>query len=391
MNHWTPKRINALFQLSTQMGINPKSDYAKDKILCEAFFEPSTRTALSFECAMKKMGGEVIHFNYSTSSKQKGESDLDSILTLANYCDGIVLRHPDPDFFSEAQRVIASTINTNIPLINAGSGSGTHPTQALLDLYTIYKKYGRDFQHKRILFVGDIRYSRAIHSFIDLLKNYPNIQVYLHPYENCEPLEHYVTEIARDHYMDIDEVVIDKEFLFYQDYDVIYLSRLQIERHEERQDQEQEQSLNESDSECEKTETGDKSACDSSSDDNDEEDDETNTELFYFTTKDAACLNSDAIIMHPFPRNDELHPDVDAFPQAYYFQQMKYGVELRMGLLELIFHEEQKKNNKNRDTKKDKYISCIFPKPKPTAVENSVIIFFLLTILGGHIAFLYYK
>ena len=368
MNHWTPKRINALFQLSTQMGINPKSDYAKDKILCEAFFESSTRTALSFECAMKKMGGDVIHFNPALSSKQKGESDIDSILTLTNYCDGIVLRHPDPEFFATAQKAIDRTPARNVPLIDGGSGDRAHPTQALLDLYTMYKKYGSDFKHKRILFVGDIHHSRAIHSFIQLLHHYPNVRVHLHPYDQCEPSDNYVAQIARDHCMDMDEVLIENEYLFYQDYDVIYLSRYQTERHHCEEKCDEELSLNDSDTDKEEV----KSACDADIDTYQD------NETYYFTAKDAACLNSDAIIMHPFPRNEELHPDVDAFPQAYYFQQMKYGVELRMGILELLFHDTHKRVEKYTTT-------LLLPQKKNDFMASCVIILVLSAILGGRV------
>ena len=349
--HWTPKRINALFHLSSEMALNPKSMYAKDKILCQAFFEPSTRTALSFECAMKKMGGQVIHFHPYTSSIQKGESDLDTIRTLANYCDVIVLRPPDSNLYEEACEMISATTSKPIDIVNAGNGSSNHPTQALLDLYTMYKKFGNDFKHKRILLVGDIKHSRTIHSLVELLRFYSNMQIFVYPYPQCEPSDDYVAQIAHDHYMDTEDVVIPTEMLFYEDYDVIYITRKQTEKHDKPENESE--SENESDSE----------------------------DPYCFTEVDASCLGPDTIIMHPFPRNDELDPSVDAFSQAYYFQQMQYGVELRMGLLEQLFHNQDQYQDQYQDQNQNQnqtnYASELTKRP---TIKNESIKFYKLLL-----------
>jgi aspartate carbamoyltransferase len=308
---WTPKKIHALFKLSEHMGKHPESKHAKNKVLINAFFEPSTRTSLSFECAMKKMGGQVICFSPQTSSQKKGESDMDTLRTLANYGNVIVLRHPEPELYNAANEELSCK---ELSLINAGNGSSGHPTQALLDLYTMYKKYGMDFRFKRILFVGDIKHSRTVHSLIDMLAYYPQMSVHLYAYPGCEPSDDYVAQVAHAHYQDVEDTIIEE--VFYEYYDVVYLTRYQKERHVSGLE----------------SPTNSVAPC------------------TCFTAEDAKCLGNESIILHPFPRNDELHPDVDAYPQAYYFEQMKYGVELRMALLELIF-DEQEKVLKKKDRK----------------------------------------
>ena len=331
-----PKKIHALFQLSQMISNNKYHRYyAKNKLLIQAFFEPSTRTSLSFECAMKKLGGDVIHFNPDISSKQKGENDMDTLMTLQQYGDALLLRHPEPNLFHDAIKQL------HIPIINGGNGAGDHPTQALLDLYTTYKKFGNDFQEKTYLFVGDIHNSRTIHSFIKLLELYPLTKIHLFPYAGCEPSESYVEQIAQIHKQNKDEVVVPREHMYYGDYDVVYLTRFQTERHNtiyDSQSESQSESNSESNSESQ-----------SESEETDQDSDYSQQESFpesclfespyCFTTKEAKEMSHNSIILHPFPRNNELHPDVDNTPQAYYFQQMHYGIELRMAILETMFKE----------------------------------------------------
>lgn len=337
-----PKKIHALFQLS-QMITNKEyyCHYAKNKLLIQAFFEPSTRTSLSFECAMKKLGGHVVHFNPDISSKQKGENDMDTLMTLQQYGDALVLRHPEPNVFHDAIKQL------HIPIINGGNGAGDHPTQALLDLYTTYKKFGNDFQEKTYLFVGDIYNSRTIHSFIKLLELYPLTKIHLFPYVGCEPSESYVEQIAQIHKQNKEEVVVPREHMYYGDYDVVYLTRFQTERHNTAYTSYQ---PNESQSDTSQSEN-DESQNDTSQSESEESDSDYSqppenfetSSLFEtpycFTAKEANEMSHDAIILHPFPRNNELHPNVDNTPQAYYFQQMQYGIELRMAILETMFKE----------------------------------------------------
>ena len=312
------KSIQALFHLS-QLISNEQYivQYAKNKVLVEAFFEPSTRTSLSFECAMKKLGGYVIQLNPKISSKHKGETDIDTIKTLSNYGDALVLRHPNSSLINQLEKTL------NIPIINAGNGDQFHPSQALLDLYTTYKKFGMDFVNKHFLFVGDIKHSRTIHSFIHLLHLYPNTKIYLHPYLNCEPSEFYIEEIATKHNQDKKHIIVSYEQLNYKNYDIIYLTRNQ----KERQNQIVTKDKINSCFPCIKI-------------NNIQYNNVEQTIPFVFNQENAKQMKKDAIILHPFPRNEELHPSVDIMPQAYYFQQSKYGVELRMAILETLFKEQ---------------------------------------------------
>lgn len=322
------KTVQTLFHLSQLMSNQQYvPQYAKNKILIEAFFEPSTRTCLSFECAMKKLGGNVIMFHPQTSSKQKGESDMDTLITLTHYGDALLLRHPDHEFYDQA------TKSLSIPIINGGSGGKLHPTQALLDLYTMYKKFGNDFENKTILFVGDIHQSRTIHSFVHLLHLFPNTKIYFHPYENCEPNKEYIQKVAYIHNQNEENMVVYANELNYGDYDVVYLTRYQKERHH---------NIHHNPSSC-----------------------LTNLNSYVFTYENANEMKKDAIIMHPFPRNQELDRRVDQHPCAYYFQQSKYGVELRMAILEKLFKDmHESKNHSITTSNKSSY--------KPSLMDTTI-------------------
>lgn len=267
--------INTIFD-STDRLINPNNDntrFLKGFILCNCFFEPSTRTSLSFESAMKKMGGKVITFNKSSSSIQKGESDYDTLKTLEQYCNIIVVRHPSKKF------IFNYAPNCHVPLINGGNGDGEHPTQALLDLYTI-KKYFHD-KPLNILFVGDVKHSRTIHSLENLLSLYSNINIDYYPYPYCE-------RDNGNHITSYDNI---------HNYDVVYMTRLQKERFESKS--------------------------------------ESNIDInkFILTKKIVEKMKENSIILHPLPRNEELDISVDECKQAKYFEQMKNGVYIRMAIL----------------------------------------------------------
>ena len=195
-------------------------DNFKNKILVNAFFEPSTRTSLSFESAMYRIGGKVNNFSVDGSSIAKGETQEDTIKSLSNYGDIMVIRHPKKGFVKEMSEKL------NIPIINGGDGDGRHPTQALLDLYTIQKRF--DLEEKtRILFIGDIKHSRTIHSLIDLLMWYPRTKINLMPYKNKEPDEEFIYNICYNHGQGIDDIIIRKDDCQFDDFDVIYSTRAQ--------------------------------------------------------------------------------------------------------------------------------------------------------------------
>ena len=266
----------------------------KGSVLMNAFFEPSTRTSLSFEAAMKKLGGDVINLNVSASSKHKGESDQDTIKSIENYGNIMVIRHPSKGFVEKTCNYI------NIPVISGGDGNGEHPTQALLDLYTIYK-HSKDFFINQtsflyILIIGDIKHSRTIHSLIDILKHYPRIKIHLLPYCDREPDDNFVYNISLQHNQHYDDIVKIKEDCDFSSYDVIYTTRLQRERE--------------------------------NSSNNSSNDVVINKEFMN-------QLKEDAIVMHPLPRNHEINTEVDYDDRCVYFEQIKNGVYVRMAVLDL--------------------------------------------------------
>ena len=263
------------------------------KILINVFFEPSTRTSLSFECAMKRLGGDVINFQKDASSLKKGESYEDTIKTLSNYGDIMVLRHPEIGKVSLASELI------HIPVINAGDGAGEHPTQAILDLYTIYKKFGNNFDTKKVLFVGDIKNSRTIHSLIYLINLYPEMKIYILSYPGLEPEDQLLEKISKIHKQPKENIVFSVDNIDYSLFDVVYITRLQKERGPGRDG------------------GGLRDVPPS----------------FIMTNELANTMKEDAIIMHPLPRNREIDPEVDNNHRCYYFKQMKYGVNVRMAII----------------------------------------------------------
>ena len=292
--NWTLTEIENLFQ--TADNIHKLSHtHLENKILINVFFEPSTRTSLSFECAMKRLGGQVINFQKDTSSLKKGESFEDTLRTLSQYGDLMVLRHPQPGQVSLASSLI------EIPIINAGDGSGEHPTQALLDLYTIYKHFGEDFKTKNILFIGDLKNSRTIHSLLLLIHNYPEMNIYILAYPGLEPDLKTLEEISVIHKQDKDTIKVKFETIDYQLFDVIYITRLQQERLKMKEE-----------SQCN----------------------------FMMTNQLANKMKEESIIMHPLPRNEEIHPEVDQNHRSHYFKQMKYGVNIRMALISVILSKK---------------------------------------------------
>lgn len=288
---WTPQQIQHLFLTADNIHQQSHS-HIRDKILINVFLEPSTRTSLSFECAMKRLGGQVITFQKECSSLKKGESLEDTIRTLSQYGDLMVLRHPQLEQVS----LVSSLID--IPIINGGNGHGEHPTQALLDLYTMYKHFGTNFQTKTILFIGDLKHSRTIHSLMLLIHKYPKMNIYLLAYPGLEADEQTLQRISSIHSQSKNSITIQFNNINYKLFDVIYITRLQ----KERLDKEQQTYCN-----------------------------------FMMTNQVANKMKEDAIIMHPLPRNEEIAPDVDKNHRCHYFKQVKYGILIRMALISNIF------------------------------------------------------
>ena len=261
-------------------------NHLNGKILVNVFFEPSTRTSLSFECAMLRMGGKVITFQKDVSSVNKGESFEDTIRTLSLYGDIIVLRHPMRGMVYYANSI------TSVPVINAGDGDGEHPTQALIDMYTIYKLFGRSYRSINILFIGDNKNSRTVHSFLMLLNKYSDIRIHFWSYHKSHPSQEIVENISEIHDQDLNDICIDHTQFDFKTVDVIYITRMQKERIA------------------------------------------SNTSPDIIVNKELLKkFKNDIIVLHPLPRNEELSIDIDKDERIKVIDQMKYGIELRKVLL----------------------------------------------------------
>lgn len=272
-----------------QYGSVAFGDILRDKIIVQLFYEPSTRTRFSFESATLRLGGSIIGTENGAefSSAVKGESLEDSIRVISEYGDAIVLRHTESNAAERAARV------ASVPIINAGCGIGQHPTQALLDLYTIQEKIGRiDGIH--IALCGDLKHGRTIRSLAYLLGKYQDVQItFVSPSElKVEPdiLEYLDRHGIRHDEVDTLEKVI-------RHVDALYVTRIQKERI--------------------------KGTIDA----------ETLMRPHRVNIAVASQMKSSAIIMHPLPRNDEIDPAVDTLPQAAYFDQARNGLFVRMALL----------------------------------------------------------
>lgn len=264
-------------------------DVCRHKILATLFFEPSTRTRLSFESAMLSLGGNVLGFSSaSNTSASKGESVSDTISVVSSYCDIIAMRHP-----KEGAPLVATRKST-VPLINAGDGGHNHPTQTLTDLLTISREKGR-LDNLTIGFCGDLKFGRTVHSLTKAMSRYKNIKfVFIAPPELKIPeyLKHDLLD-AKD--LDYREVETIEEVI--EDLDILYMTRVQKERFFNEQD--------------------------------------------YIRLKDTYILDlkklekskSDLIVMHPLPRVNEITTEVDDDPRAKYFDQVQNGRFMRMALI----------------------------------------------------------
>ncbi len=265
-------------------------DLLKGKVLTNLFYEPSTRTSSSFVAAIERLGGSVIQINNVTfSSVSKGESLRDTVRTLEQYSDAIVLRHPEQG--SAAEAAYAATK----PIINAGDGPGEHPTQALLDVYTIREEMGT-IDGLTVTMLGDLKYGRTVHSLAKLLTLFDVRINYVSPLALRMP-EVLVKEIdeagiTQHETTDLDSVL--------EETDVLYVTRIQKERFESPADY------------------------------------EAVKDSYVITPETMTNAKDKMALMHPLPRVGEIDPDVDEDPRAAYFRQMEYGMYVRMALLALV-------------------------------------------------------
>ncbi len=265
-------------------------DLLKGKILANLFYEPSTRTSSSFTSAMERLGGSVIPINeVRYSSVSKGESLPDTVRTLECYADVIVLRHPDMGASALAAKYASK------PIINAGDGVGEHPTQALLDLFTIVEELGQ-VDGLTVTMLGDLKYGRTVHSLARLLAlfdvklNYVSPEILRMPSDVFQELKD--QNIPQAEFSTLDTVLPHT--------DVLYVTRVQKERFEDNTVY------------------------------------ESVKQAFVITPKTLVPAKERMIIMHPLPRVGEISMDVDEDPRAAYFRQMEYGLYVRMALLALV-------------------------------------------------------
>ena len=256
------------------------------KVLANMFFENSTRTRMSFETAMKRLGGSVLNFSTTGSSVAKGETLYDTMQMIDGYADVAVIRHPRQG----AAQYSADAID--IPVLNAGDGAGNHPTQTLLDLFTIREAHGT-LKDLNVVLVGDLRYGRTVHSLSHALVRFGATLTLVSPESLMMPTE--IVSDLKEHGAEVNETSDFAATI--ADADVIYMTRIQKERFP------------------------------------DEDEYAKVAGIYMLGAGDLGGAKKEMIIMHPLPRVEEIHPSVDATLHARYFQQAFNGVVARMALL----------------------------------------------------------
>lgn len=291
------EELNELLDTAEEIIQNPKqfSDACKGKKLATLFYEPSTRTRLSFEAAMLNMGGSVLGFSSAdSSSAAKGESVADTIRVISCYADICAMRHP-----KEGAPYVAAQYSS-IPVINAGDGGHNHPTQTLTDLLTIKNLKGR-LSDLTIGFCGDLKFGRTVHSLINAMVRYPNVKFILISPNELRIPDYLRTEVLDEQNIPYEETRNLEEAL--PKLDLLYMTRVQKERF-----------FNEED---------------------------------YIRLKDSYILDKqkmtyakeDMLVLHPLPRVNEISLEVDDDPRAVYFKQAQYGVYVRMALIKKLLEE----------------------------------------------------
>ena len=285
---YSKEQMLHILELAAGFESNPNQNILQGKVAATLFFEPSTRTRLSFETAINRLGGRVIGFSdASTSSSTKGETLKDTIKMVSNYADIIIMRH----FLEGAARY--ATEVTDIPIINAGDGANQHPTQTMLDLYSIQKTQGR-LDNLKVVMVGDLKYGRTVHSLLMALKYFSPVFYFIAPEELLMPNEYKL--ICRENNIPYYENSnFEPEII--EQADILYMTRIQRERF---------------------------------------------TDLVeYEKVKNVYILHNHMLdksknnlrILHPLPRVNEISQDVDDNPKAYYFEQARNGLYVRQAII----------------------------------------------------------
>ncbi len=290
INDFTKQEQIKILDVAEEFEKKPKQDILRNYVIASLFFEPSTRTRISFESAINKLGGKIVGFtDESTTSVKKGESLRDTIRVISNYSDLIIMRH-----HNEGSARFASEV-ASVPVINAGDGANQHPTQTLLDLYSVRKTQGT-LENLDIAFAGDLKYGRTVHSLVIALCNY-----------NCN--FHLISPVELKLPSSVKMYIKEKNLKYYQytdinkaipKVDILYMTRIQKERFTDQMEYEKVKSS--------------------------------------YSLKNNMLDNSkdNLKILHPLPRVNEIDEDVDENPKAYYFQQALNGVFVRQALISLI-------------------------------------------------------
>ena len=289
----TTEQLELLLQTALKLKADPRDDLLEGKLIGSCFFEPSTRTRLSFETAVQRLGGKVIGFaDGANTSAKKGETLADTARIISSYTDAIIQRHPKDG----AARVSAEF--SKVPVINAGDGTNQHPSQTLLDLVTIYETQGH-LNKLKIAMAGDLKYGRTVHSLCQALKRWDCEFAFVSPPSLAMP--EYITEeleAAGCRYQILPDLETAVEWA-----DILYMTRVQRERFDEQEFAKIQGKFN-------------------------------------LNAAMLANARPNLRVLHPLPRVDEIHPDVDVTPHAYYFEQATNGVYARMAILSLVLNEE---------------------------------------------------
>lgn len=291
IHDFSKDEILRIMELAADFEANPDQRLLYGKVVASLFFEPSTRTRLSFESAINRLGARVIGFSEAANtSVSKGETLHDTITVISNYCDMIVMRHP-----IEGAARYASEV-ARVPVVNAGDGANQHPSQTLLDLYSILKTQGR-LDNINIMMVGDLKYGRTVHSLLEALSHFKATFTFVSPPELQMPTEYKMQLYERGiSYYETSDVMERMEMA-----DIIYMTRVQRERFSDIME--------------------------------------------YERVKNAYILTNSMLektkptmkILHPLPRVNEIATDVDDNPKAYYFDQTENGVYTRMAIMAYLF------------------------------------------------------
>lgn len=283
----TTGEMVSMLDLAEEFEKQPSQPLLEGKVIATLFFEPSTRTRLSFESAISRLKGKIVGFtDASSSSVTKGESLYDTIRTVNNYCDLIVMRHP-----IEGSARLASEI-ADVPVVNAGDGANQHPTQTMLDLYSIRKTQGT-LDNLNIFLVGDLKYGRTVHSLLMAMSRWNTTFNFISPAELKMPVEYklYLDKLGLKYYEHSDFTDIINEA------DIIYMTRVQKERFSDPMEYEKVKNV------------------------------------YVLRNHMLSNTKNNMKVLHPLPRVNEIHTDVDASTKSYYFQQALNGVFTRQAIL----------------------------------------------------------